>query len=114
MTELSLSHIFAVAALAAVIWYFLDAMRAREMATAIVREYCKQSRLQFLDGTVGLRTVTISISAGRIKLKRTYEFHYAESDHSRNIGVVTLSGGEVEDFVLPNRSSGFDNSTLEA
>lgn len=114
MAELSLSNILAVAALAVVIWYVLDAMRAREIATAIVREYCKQSQLQFLDDTVGLRTVTISVTTGRLRLKRRYEFHYSESDHSRNIGIVTLNGGEVEDFILAHRSSELGNSTLEA
>lgn len=75
-------------------------MRAREIATAIVREYCKQSNLQFLDGTVGLRTVTVTVHRGQLMLKRRYEFHYSESDNSRKIGLVILNGHTVENFIL--------------
>lgn len=114
MAELSIFNIFALAALAGVVWYFFDAMRAREMATAIVREYCKQSGLQFLDGTVGLRTVTPSLSGGRLTLRRRYEFHYSESDHSRNIGVVLFNGSEVENFILQNQFTKTSKSNFEA
>lgn len=80
-------------------------MRARETATAVVREYCKQSGLQFLDGTVGLRTISVSFETGRLQLKRAYEFHYSESDHSRSVGLVTMSADRVESFILQNRPS---------
>lgn len=97
-----------------VIWYFFDAMRAREMATAIVREYCKQSHLQFLDGTVGLRTVGISFNGGKARLRRRYEFHYSQADHSRNIGILLINGNMVETFILQHEATESDNATLEA
>jgi len=89
-------------------------MRARETATAVVREYCKQSGLQFLDGTVGLRTVSVSFETGRLQLKRRYEFHYSEEDHSRSVGLVTMNANSVESFILQNHCSGPTDTTLEA
>ena len=103
MAELSVVNVLAIAGIACGVWYFFDAMRARELATAVVREYCKQSSLQFLDGTVGLRAVNLSVQNGRIRFKRRYEFHYSESNHSRGVGLVTIEGIEVQNFILPNR-----------
>ena len=89
-------------------------MRAREIATAVVREYCNQSRLQFLDGTVGLRTVGITIHRGKLKLQRRYEFHYSESNHSRKIGLVILAGNTVENFILQQQTPAQSDTNLEA
>ena len=122
MSDITLFNILMILVLAGGVWYFFDAMRARELATSVVREYCKQSSLQFLDGTVGLKTVTLSLEGGRPHLKRRYEFHYSESDHSRSIGLVTINGIDVENFILPNKSSNSGplpgsrsgDSTLEA
>ena len=122
MSDFTLFNIVVVLVLAGGVWYFFDAMRARELATSVVREYCKQSSLQFLDGTVGLKTVKLSLEGGRPHLKRRYEFHYSESNHSRNIGLVTIDGINVENFIIPNKSSSSGSlpgshsgdSTLEA
>ena len=114
MAELSLLNVILIAVFVAVVWYFFDAMRAREIATAVAREYCKQSHIQFLDGTVGLRNVTISMDRGKPSLKRRYEFHYSESDHSRNIGLVIINGNKVEHFILQHQTAVSSDTTLEA
>ncbi|MDJ0958574.1 MAG: DUF3301 domain-containing protein [Arenicellales bacterium] len=112
--ELSLLNVILIAVFVAVVWYFFDAMRAREIATAVAREYCKQSHIQFLDGTVGLRNVTISMDRGKPSLKRRYEFHYSESDHTRNIGLVIINGNRVEHFILQHQTAVPSDTTLEA
>lgn len=89
-------------------------MRAREIATAVVREYCNQSRLQFLDGTVGLRKVAITVHRGKLKLQRRYEFHYSQSDHSRKVGLVILTGNVVENFILQQQTPAQNDTNLEA
>ena len=115
MAELSLLNVILIALFAALVWYFFDAMRAREIATAVAREYCKQSQLQFLDGTVGLRKVTISMDRGKPSLKRRYEFHYySESEHSRNIGVAIINGNRVEHFILQHQTAVPSDTTMEA
>lgn len=114
MAGLSLFDILAVTLIAGSVWYFFDAMRAREIATAAVREYCKQSCLQFLDGSVGLKSVSLTIEHGRPCWRRRYEFHFSESDHSRNIGLITMKGIHIEHFVLPHNLFHSDYSTIEA
>lgn len=114
MAEFSIFNILSITILGFIVWYFFDAMRAREMATAVVREYCKRSHLQFLDGTVGLRTVAVSVHQGKLTLKRRYEFHYSESDHSRKVGLVILNGDKVENFILQHQTSTQSDKTFEA
>ena len=114
MAELSLFDILAVTLTAVGVWYFFDSMRARERATAAAREYCIQSSLQFLDGTVGLKTVALTLESGRLCLRRRYEFHFSESDHSRNSGFVTMKGADVENFILPKKLFHPQYSTIEA
>ncbi len=114
MAGLTFFNILCVTVIAGSVWYFFDAMRAREIATATVREYCKQSCLQFLDGTVGLKTVSFTAENGKLRVRRHYEFHFSESDHSRNIGLVTICGTDVENLILPNQLFHPGHSTLEA
>ncbi|MFC1680576.1 DUF3301 domain-containing protein [Pseudomonadota bacterium] len=114
MAGLSLFDILAVTLIAGGVWYFFDAMRARESATAAVREYCNHSSLQFLDGTVGLKTVSLCTESGKPCLRRRYEFHFSESDHSRSIGLVTMKGAHVENFILPATLFHPKYSTIEA
>lgn len=114
MAGASIFDILTFTLIAGSVWYFFDAMRAREIATAAVREYCKQSYLQFLDGTVGLKRVSFSFENGKPRLRRRYEFHFSESDHSRSIGLVTMIGADVENFILPNPQLHPEFSTLEA
>lgn len=114
MAGLTLFEILCVTVIAGSVWYFFDSMRAREIATATVRAYCKQSCLQFLDGTVGLKKVSFTSENGKLRVRRHYEFHFSETDHSRNIGLVTICGTDVENFILPNQSFHPGHSTLEA
>ena len=114
MAETSLFDIGIIALLAGGVWYFFDAMRAREAATAIAREYCNQSRLQFLDGTVGLRTVALKWLDGRPRLHRRYEFYFCDPDNKRNVGVVTISGFELDEFILPASVQQQTKQTIEA
>ena len=114
MSGLSLFDILAVTLIAGGVWYFFDAMRSREAATTVVREYCNQSDLQFLDGTVGLKTVSLTFESGKPSLKRRYEFHFSGSDHARSIGLVIMKGAEVENFILPQKLFHPEYSTIEA
>ena len=114
MAGVSFFDILAIILIGSGVWYFFDAMRAREIATDAVRSYCKQSHLQFLDGTVGLRTVSLAIESGKLSIRRRYEFHFSGSDNSRSIGLVTINGADVENFILPNRLFHPEFATLEA
>ena len=82
------------------IWYFLDGMRAREIATAVAKEYCRQAGLQFLDGTVNLRSLALRRTIDGLAFRRVYEFQYTQDDNIRHYGVVAMLRQQVENFVL--------------
>jgi hypothetical protein len=82
------------------VWYFLDGMRAREVATAVAKEYCRQVDLQFLDGTVNLRSIALRRTIDGLAFRRTFEFQYTRDDNIRHHGAVVMMGKQVENLVL--------------
>ena len=103
-----------IATLLLVGWYFFNAMRTREMATAIARSYCKRSGIQFLDGTVSLSGVRIVLHGGKFNFRRCYEFHYSAADNTRNIGAIIMIGSEVVSFIIKSDDPTINDSVLEA
>ena len=77
-------------------WYWLDSLKAREIAVAAAAAACAQEGVQFLDDTVaqdGLRLVRGA--DGRLRLQRSFAFEYSRSGDDRHPGYVTLLGHEV-------------------
>jgi len=98
------SDFILIIALVAALVYLVDGMRAREIATAVARDYCKQADLQFLDGTVSLRSIRLNRDIGRMRIERRFEFHYTDSSHERRRGLVVLVGRKVIHFVLHDQA----------
>lgn len=91
MTELLL------ALLAAVVWAWVDALRAREAALRACRRTCERLDLQLLDETVALRQLRLRRDAdGRVRLQRCYGFEYSERGNERRQGEAILLGRRVE------------------
>ena len=86
--------------LVAIGWFWLDSLRAREIATAICRQACATRSLQFLDQTVALAHVGIVRAPGPIKLRRVYRFDYSEEGTGRHTGHIVMIGTELEQFSL--------------
>jgi hypothetical protein len=91
MTELLL------ALLAAMVWAWVDALRAREAALRACRRTCERLGLQLLDETVSLRQLRLRRDAdGRVRLRRCYGFEYSERGNERRQGEAVLLGRRVE------------------
>lgn len=86
--------------IAVTLWYLLDGMRAREIATAVAKQYCRQAELQFLDGTVNLRSLALRRTSRGPAFRRTYEFQYTRDDNVRHFGAVVMLGRRMENFIL--------------
>lgn len=92
------------------LWFWLDALKAREIGIAAAAEACAGENCQFLDETVVGRTVGIERDdAGRLRLRRVFTFEYSDTGDNRRQGSVTLLGHEVELlnvrphlYVIPN------------
>lgn len=92
------------------LWYWLDALKAREIGVRAAAAACADERCQFLDETVVGRTVGLARDdTGTLRLRRVFTFEYSDNGDNRRQGSVTLLGHEVELlnvrphlYVIPN------------
>jgi len=92
---------FALAAIAALGWWWYDSMRARERALAIAGAACARDGLQFLDETVEcVATRPARDDDGRLALRRTYRFEFSDDGNNRRAGTVVILGTAVESVHL--------------
>jgi hypothetical protein len=77
-------------------WFWMDTMRAREVALDAGRRACAAENVQFLDWTVAVRKMGLARDdEGRVRIRRTYEFEYSDTGDNRLKGAVTLIGSQL-------------------
>ena len=82
-------------------WFVYDALRAREAATRIAREACKQNGLQLLDDTVhGPRLRFARDAQGVARWRRTFVFEFSDDGFSRRWGKLVMLGAHLESLQL--------------
>ncbi|MDH5408481.1 MAG: DUF3301 domain-containing protein [Gammaproteobacteria bacterium] len=78
------------------IWYWLNAMRAKEIASAAGLKKCKSQGVDFLDETVVLRKVRLRRnSAGHLVVYREYQFEFSSDGSHRYLGMISLLGKQL-------------------
>jgi hypothetical protein len=87
-------------------WFWLDSMRAREIATEICKTACNQRELQFLDQTVALRRLGLAWRSEGVRMRRVYRFEFSEEGVGRRSGYLVMRGLTLEDlsFGLPTQT----------
>jgi hypothetical protein len=98
----SVSDLFWLLGLAALIasWYRLT--RAREVAVRAATALCKRHGLQLLDQSVGLRAIRLQGVDGVRRLERCYAFEVSEDGQSRQAAKIWMAGDEVASYSLPH------------
>jgi len=87
--------------LAALGWFWLDSMRALEIARKAGRRVCSDANVQFLDDTVArISLALVRDASGRRVLRRTYRFEFSETGDSRLEGCLVVTGGRVESVTM--------------
>ena len=82
-------------------WFWLDSLRAKEIACGISRETCQRLGVQFLDDTVVLQRLRVRRNdAGHLRLLRTYQFDYTDTGTLRHKGTISLLGIDLERLVV--------------
>jgi hypothetical protein len=77
-------------------WFWVDSMRAREVALEAGRRACDAEGVQFLDWTVAVEKLRISRAVdGRLRIRRTYEFEFSDTGNNRLKGSITLLGTQL-------------------
>lgn len=86
-------------------WFWLDSLRAREIAFGICRAACEHREIQLLDQTVALRRLRLAWGREGIRLRRVYRFEFSEEGVGRRGGYLVLRGITLEglSFGLPDQ-----------
>ena len=89
-------EIAALIAIGALVWLWLDSLKAREAAVRAARAACAAETVMLLDDTVAISSVkTARDDDGRLRLQRAYVFEYTDSGDNRLPGSVVLLGHRV-------------------
>jgi len=93
--------LFLLFAVGVAFWFWLDGLRARELANGICDYACRRANVQFLDGTVCLSRFGLKRDAGgRYRFRRLYRFDFSVNGYERRRGYAILLGMEVETLEL--------------
>jgi len=95
-----MDNLIAIFALLLLGWFWLDSLRAREMATEICRAVCQQRELQFLDQTVALRHLRLRRTDAGLRWRRVYRFDFSDEGIGRRSGYLVLLGVDLESLSL--------------
>jgi hypothetical protein len=87
-------------------WFWLDCLRAREIAIEICKSACMARQVQLLDQTVALRRIGLAWRDEGVRLRRVYSFEFSEEGVGRRSGYLVMRGILLEDlsFGLPSHS----------
>lgn len=97
---LDMPVLFMLIALGALIWFWQDTLRVRELALQAAHDVCNRQGLQLLDATVTLQRVLVKRTAGRPVLQRTFQFAYSSDGDNRHSGFIIIAGNHVEQVGL--------------
>ncbi|MEJ2327007.1 MAG: DUF3301 domain-containing protein [Chromatiaceae bacterium] len=87
-----MDNLLAIFGLTLLGWFWLDSLRARELATGIARAACAQRGLQFLDQTVALHHLRVRRVPQGLRWRRVYRFDFSEEGVGRQTGYLVLIG----------------------
>lgn len=97
---LTAEHLVALLLILLVGWFWLDSLRAREMAVWLARRACQQRHLQLLDQAVALRRLGLRWQHRGPQLRRVYSFEFSEEGIVRRTGYLILLGLALEELSL--------------
>jgi hypothetical protein len=89
-------EIIALLLIGALVWFWLAALKARELAVRAASTACKAEDLQLLDETVAVVSLKPARDAeGHLVWRRVYAFEYSDTGDNRRPGSVVLLGNRV-------------------
>jgi len=91
--------------LALLSWFWMNSIRAKEIAMQASAEACQKIEAQFLDQTASLKKLNIiRNNQGRMTLERTYTFDFSHDRQNRQKGYVVIKGHIVQNVFLDEDS----------
>ena len=82
--------------LSSIAWFWLNSIRAKEIAMAASANACQQVQTQFLDQTASLKKLRfVRNRNGRLGILRIYSFDFSRDRENRSKGFVEIMGHKV-------------------
>lgn len=89
--------LIALGVIAALFWFWVDSMRAREVALKRCAALCEEMDVQLLDQTVRVARLRLGRNArGHIQLRRFYVYDFSTDGQDRWFGIAILLGQNIE------------------
>ena len=89
-------EVLGILALAAIAWFWLASLKAREAAVRAAREICRSEGLMLLDDTVAIAGLKPARDEyGQLRIQRAYQFEYSDTGDNRLKGSVVMQGHRV-------------------
>jgi hypothetical protein len=86
-------------------WFWLNSIRAKEIAMQASAIACKQIEAQFLDQTASLTKIRLLRNPrGRLTIHRTFGFDYSLDRETRSKGYVMINAHKVTRVLLEEKS----------
>ncbi|MDX1606513.1 MAG: DUF3301 domain-containing protein [Candidatus Competibacterales bacterium] len=82
------------------LWFWYDALKARERAREASLRACRRDGVQLLDDTVMLDRLWLRRELGRLRLERRYVFEFTPDGARREQGLVVMLGDQVQVVAL--------------
>ena len=100
-----MTSIFILLFLATLAWFWMNSIRAKEIAMQASAAACKEIQAQFLDQTASLKKIRlIRNKNGRLGFQRIYGFDFSRDRESRLKGLVMINGLIVSQVLLDEDS----------
>jgi hypothetical protein len=94
-------ELFPLLVLIALGWFWLNSLRALDVARNAGRLACHSAGVQFLDDTVaGTAIALVRDDAGHRTLRRTYRFEFSDTGNTRLEGQLTLLGSKLDSVTM--------------
>lgn len=78
------------------IWFWIESLRAREIAMRAASQACAEEGLQLLDETVSGQGLRFARNAnGTLEFQREFGFEFTDTGDNRRRGKLTLEGRRV-------------------
>ena len=81
----------------ALFWFWMDSIKARELAVSHASRVCAEEGVQLLDETVAICSLRLARDeTGMLCLLRKYDFEFSDTGENRRPGWLVLLGYQLE------------------
>ncbi len=82
------------------VWFWYDSAKAKDLVMIDCQFACQRRNLQFLDGSVYLKKITIKPTTQGFRWYRVYDFEFSKGGFQRHLGHCQILGYHIQRVIL--------------